>query len=141
MFSSIADMVQQAEKNQLPLSRLVQQSEAAQTDSSVKEIRARMQQRLEVMRRSAEQGVSEPIKSLSGISGGNAYRLWGWLQNNTPVTGPILSRAVARAMAVNEVNAGMGCIVATPHSRVSRDFAGRFTYATRNIRFYRRRTG
>ena len=114
MFSSIADMVQQAEKSQLPLSRLVQQSEAAQTDSSVEEIRARMQQRLEVMRRSAEQGVSKPIKSLSGISGGNAYRLWGWLQNNTPVTGPILSRAVARAMAVNEVNAGMGCIVATP---------------------------
>ncbi len=114
MFSSIAAMVEQAEATQQPIGTLVQQAEAEQSDALLPEIRERMHKRLAVMRRSAEQGVAEPIKSLSGISGGNAYRLWNWLETGTPVTGPILSRAVARAMAVNEVNAGMGCIVATP---------------------------
>jgi L-serine dehydratase len=73
-----------------------------------------MRRRLEVMRHSTEQGLAQPIISLSGISGGSAYRFWNWLDDHQPLTGPILSRALARAMAVNEVNAGMGCIVATP---------------------------
>ncbi|GAB4439905.1 MAG: L-serine ammonia-lyase, iron-sulfur-dependent, subunit alpha [Anaerolineae bacterium] len=114
MFNSIAAMVEQAEAEQQPLGALVQQAEVAQSDATLSQIRERMHKRLAVMRRSAEQGVAQPVMSLSGISGGNAHRLWSWLEHHTPVTGPILSRAVARAMAVNEVNAGMGCIVATP---------------------------
>ncbi len=42
-------------------------------------------------------GLRRPAISLSGISGaGNAYRCWQWLADHEPLTGPILSRAVAR---------------------------------------------
>jgi L-serine dehydratase len=114
MFNSVAEMVAQAVANHQSLSTIVQDAEMEQSGDSLTVIRERMLQRLAVMRQSAEKGIVEPVMSLSGISGGNAHRLWNWMQHSRPVTGPVLSRAVARAMAVNEVNAGMGCIVATP---------------------------
>jgi L-serine dehydratase len=114
MFSSIAEMVSIAETNGQRLSEVVIQAEVEQSQARPEELRQRMRRRLEVMRRSAEPGLAQPVISLSGISGGNAHQFWNWLDDHEPITGPILSRTVARAMAVNEVNAGMGCIVATP---------------------------
>jgi len=114
MFNSIADMVAVAETKGQRLAEVVIQAEAEQSQADPADLRQRMQRRLEVMRRSVEQGLAAPVISLSGISGGNAHRFWNWLGDHEPITGPILSRTVARAMAVNEVNAGMGCIVATP---------------------------
>jgi L-serine dehydratase len=114
MFESIKELVKLAETNKATLAKVVIDAEKEQCSLACNQIRQRMQRRLEVMRASAEQGVAEPIRSLSGISGGNAHKFSQWLDANQPITGPLLSRAVARAMAVNEVNAGMGCIVATP---------------------------
>lgn len=114
MFDSMAELVERAETGGQPLHEIVLQAEMAQSGGIREDIWARMQRRLEVMRRSTEQGLAQPVMSLSGISGGSAYRFWQWLGDHQPLTGPILSRALARAMAVNEVNAGMGCIVATP---------------------------
>ncbi|MDX1414641.1 MAG: hypothetical protein R3293_10650 [Candidatus Promineifilaceae bacterium] len=39
---------------------------------------------------------------------------WNWQADNELITGPLLVLTVAGAMAVNTVNARMGCIVATP---------------------------
>ena len=115
MFSSLAEMVEAAEQQGKPLSEVVITTELKQSRRTRAEVWERMRQRLLVMRRSAGIGIAQPVQSLSGISGGNAYKFWQWLEaGNQPLSGPILSRAVARAMAVNEVNAGMGCIVATP---------------------------
>ena len=114
MFGSIADLVAAAETNDLRLSEVVIQAEMDQNQVERERLRQRMRHQLEVMRRSVEEGLARPVISVSGISGGNASRFWRWLHDHRPVTGSILSRAVARAMAVNEVNAGMGCIVATP---------------------------
>lgn len=115
MFKSIEEMVTLAQTQNQPLWAVVQAAETEQSGESASSIRARMGERLAIMRRSADRGISEPVRSISGISGGSAHQLWTWMQDGgQPLTGPILSRAVARAMAVNEVNAGMGCIVATP---------------------------
>ena len=108
-------MIQLAEDSGQPLHKIVIAREAEQSGRSQQEVWEMMQQRLQVMRSSTEEGISRPVRSLSGISGGNAWQLWQHLESGyQPITGPILSRAIARAMAVNEVNAGMGCIVATP---------------------------
>lgn len=114
MFNSIAAMLKLAEENNQSLCEVVTQEEMAQSKTDRETLRAKMRHRLTVMRSSAEQGLNEPVMSLSGISGGNAHKFAAWLTDHQPLTGPVLSRAVARAMAVNEVNAGMGCIVATP---------------------------
>ncbi|MEZ4768037.1 MAG: L-serine ammonia-lyase, iron-sulfur-dependent, subunit alpha [Caldilineales bacterium] len=115
MFESIAQMVAEAQATGQPLYEIVIEAEMASSGKPREHLLSRMARRLEIMQRAAAQGISEPVMSISGISGGSAYRFWNWLDaGHEPLTGPILSRAVARAMAVNEVNAGMGCIVATP---------------------------
>jgi L-serine dehydratase len=115
MFNSLAEMIALAEETNQPLHSIVLAREAELTGRSPATIREMMAQRLAVMRRSTEEGIARPVRSLSGMSGGSAWQLWQHLKTGyQPVTGPILSRAIARAMAVNEVNAGMGCIVATP---------------------------
>lgn len=115
MFDSISQMVSLAEDSGHPLSEIVIQAEMANTGKPREYLLSRMAKRLEIMRRAASLGIAEPVMSISGISGGSAHKFWNWLgAGHEPLTGPILSRAVARAMAVNEVNAGMGCIVATP---------------------------
>ena len=115
MFDSIAEMVATAEQAGEPLHEVVVRAEMANNGRSREHLLSRMARRLEIMQRAAAQGIAEPVMSISGISGGSAYRFWNWLEaGHEPLSGPILSRAVARAMAVNEVNAGMGCIVATP---------------------------
>ena len=97
MFDSMVEMVERAEASGQSLHEIVFQAEAAQSGEAPETIWARMQRRLEVMRRSTEQGLAQPIISLSGISGGSAYRFWHWLDQHQPLTGPILSRALARA--------------------------------------------
>lgn len=114
MFGSLQEIIEEAERTQKSLAELVIDAEKFTSGLSVEDIRARMLKRLQIMKHSAQQGLDQPIKSISGISGGGAYKFWNWLDGNKPVTGSVMSRAVARAMAVNEVNAGMGCIVATP---------------------------
>jgi L-serine dehydratase len=115
MFDSIAQLVALAADSGQPLHEVVIQAEMANTGKPRAYLLSRMGKRLEIMQRAASLGIAEPVMSISGISGGSAYKFWNWLDDgHEPLTGPILSRAVARAMAVNEVNAGMGCIVATP---------------------------
>ncbi len=108
-------MIALAQTQGQPLHEIVIAREVEQSGRERQSVWDAMHKRLLVMRQSTEAGIARPVRSLSGISGGNAWRLWQHLEAGyQPITGPILSRAIARAMAVNEVNAGMGCIVATP---------------------------
>ncbi len=114
MFESLQELVKEAEKANKSLAEIVITTEVSTSGLSIDDIRTKMLDRLHAMQYSAQQGLDKPIKSISGISGGSAHKFWDWLDGNKPVTGSLLSKAVARALAVNEVNAGMGCIVATP---------------------------
>ena len=115
MFDSLAEMIALAETQGQPLHEIVIVREVEQSGRDRQTVWELMHKRLLVMRQSTDEGIARPVRSLSGISGGNAWKLWQHLETGyQPITGPILSRAMARAMAVNEVNAGMGCIVATP---------------------------
>jgi L-serine dehydratase len=114
MFESLQELVELAAESGKNLAEVVILAEMENSGLERAEVRAKMAKRLAVMQQSAQQGLDKSIRSLSGISGGSAHKFWHWLYGNKPVTGSVMSRAVARAMAVNEVNAGMGCIVATP---------------------------
>lgn len=114
VWDSIAEWVRAAEASGTPLWELALRAEMELSGEPDGVLRERMQRRLEVMRQSVEQGLSQPVRSVSGLTGGAARQFAGWLAEHEPLTGPWLSRAVARALAVGEVNAGMGRIVATP---------------------------
>lgn len=115
MFRSIQDILDQAEKNDLPIHSVILQAEMESSGLSREEILKKMKARLDVMKAATRKGLKQPVQTISGMASGNAYRFTRWLDTSVePLTGPVMSRAIARAMSVGEMNAGMHCIVATP---------------------------
>ncbi|MCP4142302.1 MAG: L-serine ammonia-lyase, iron-sulfur-dependent, subunit alpha [Chloroflexi bacterium] len=114
MFASLQELVKESEKTDKSLASMVIETEMVTSGKAEVDIRLQMQKRLEIMKESAQKALDKPVRSISGISGGSAHKLWHWLDKNEAITGSVMSRALARALSVNEVNAGMGCIVATP---------------------------
>jgi L-serine dehydratase len=78
----------------------------------VEEIRAALRRALDVMRGAVDRGLTGDLRSASGLVGGDAAKL------RTAAKGPLADTPfrdiLARALAVQEVNAAMGVIVAAP---------------------------
>jgi len=104
--------------NQITIAEAMQRREEHISDMTRDEIRAEMYKNLVVMRESVRKGLSEKVESVSGLSGGEAGRLFRYGKLN-PFSGTNACRAAASAMAVVEVNASMGCIVAAPTAGAS----------------------
>jgi L-serine dehydratase len=134
MFASYEQIVQKAEATSLSISEISIQTEMDNTGNDREVIWSEMDKRLQVMKKSMQAGVSRPVHSLSGLLRGNAFKFSQWLINNPqPVSGKILSTAVARAMAVGEVNASMGCIVATPTALFTAGQVGKVIMARAHV--------
>jgi L-serine dehydratase len=77
-------------------------------------ILAKMHSAMQVMRESAEEGFDPDRRSMSGLTGGQAYKYREALKNGKTASRSMLGRAGARALAIAECNAAMGRIVAAP---------------------------
>ncbi len=66
------------------------------------------------MNEAIQSGLTGREKSASGLVGGDASRLVQRLEDGQTLSGSTIGKAAAYAMAVNEVNAAMGKIVACP---------------------------
>ena len=110
--------------NDIPIwEAMIRREERIDSDRTRAEIIAEMQVNLDVMRTSVQQGLTEKMESVSGLSGGEAMRLFQYGKHN-PFSGFNACRAAASAMAVVEVNASMGRIVAAPTAGASGILAG-----------------
>lgn len=78
------------------------------------ELRAQMKLTLEAMRESATAGREKEVYSLTGLIGGDAYRLQQYHDNGAPLMGKGIVMAMAMAISSSEVNGAMGKIVACP---------------------------
>lgn len=78
------------------------------------ELIERMSKNLLVMKESAEYGLKNETKSVSGLLGGDAFRLNQYSKKDENLVGGFMIRAMARALSCSEVNASMGRIVAAP---------------------------
>ena len=107
----------------IPIYEAMLRREEKLSDLPREEIRGEMQKNLDVMRDSVTRGLSEKMESVSGLSGGEAVQLFRYGKNN-PFSGYNACRAAASAMAVVEVNASMGRIVAAPTAGASGILAG-----------------
>ena len=113
MFKNIRELVSQAEENKLPLSRLMVLQEMEQTGKTEEELLAAMAASFQVMKAAARRGL-EGVTSHSGMTGGDARRLNNYILAGNTLTDTTFLRALAYALATNEVNASMGLICATP---------------------------
>jgi L-serine dehydratase len=81
---------------------------------TAEQIRAEMKLNYDIMRRAVERSKTEELHSMGGLLGGEARKLQARIEAGPTVCGHHLSRAIAAAMGVMEVNASMGLIVAAP---------------------------
>lgn len=112
MYRALADAIRDAEQQGISLARLALDTEAKDQGRPVDEIRAALHRALEVMRGAVERGVVGDLHSASGLVGGDAAKLRNGPAG--PLAGTPFRDVLARALAVQEVNAAMGVIVAAP---------------------------
>ncbi|MDO4543883.1 MAG: L-serine ammonia-lyase, iron-sulfur-dependent, subunit alpha [Clostridia bacterium] len=118
IFESGKALADYCNEQRITLGEAMLRREVALGEKSRDEIEAEMCKNLEVMRESVRRGLTERVESVSGLSGGEAMRLFRYAKYN-PFSGSNTCRAAASAMAVVEVNAAMGCIVAAPTAGAS----------------------
>jgi len=108
------DLVIEAETRGLKISEVVYQNEMESLQQSEQALFERMRNNLEVMRESVATGLSSERRSLSGLVGGDAAKVERRRKKGESLVGSQLSGVIAKALAVAEVNACMGKIVAAP---------------------------
>jgi L-serine dehydratase len=108
------DYVQLAEERGLKIGEIILAEQAEESEKPESELQERMRLNLNVMREAVESGLSEERKSPSGLIGGDAAKVQARWKSGESLTGERISGAIARALAVSEVNATMGKIVAAP---------------------------
>lgn len=112
MFYTVKELVAQAEHFD-SVAALMIQTESETSGRTPEQIRALMGRNLDVMADSIAEGIAG-VKSVTGLTGGDAKRLDAYLASGRSLLGPVALAAVRNAVAVNEVNAKMGLICATP---------------------------
>jgi L-serine dehydratase len=112
MYRSLADAIRVAEQQGITLARLALDTEAKDQGRPGEEIRAALRRALEVMRGAVDRGMTGDLFSASGLVGGDAAKRRTGPAG--PLSGTPFRDVLARALAVQEVNAAMGVIVAAP---------------------------
>jgi L-serine dehydratase len=112
MYRSLAEAVRDAESQGKTLAAVALEAEARDQGRTVEDIRRSLARALEVMRGAVARGMIGDLRSASGLVGGDAAKLRTGPAG--PLAGTPFRDVLARALAVQEVNAAMGVIVAAP---------------------------
>lgn len=113
-YESVQELVEKSMESGQSISKLVLEDQAAQLDRPGVELYKEMECNFDVMNEAVNNGVRSSIKSPSGLSGGAGLKMMESVQSGNSISGKILGETLARALAVAEVNACMGRIVAAP---------------------------
>ena len=112
-YNSIAELIQTAEKENITISELVVRDQVEQTETPREKLIAHMRDNLHVMQKAVAEGTAQDLKSTSGLTGGDAYKMQQY-STTGGLCGSFFGNALTRALAVSEYNAAMGKIVAAP---------------------------
>ena len=124
-FKSAKELLELCEQTQLPISEVMRQRECILGETPRDAVDHRMGKAWEIMRSSATQPLKKPIKSMGGLIGGEARKLEAHYNKKKSICGDVLEKAMTYAMAVLEVNASMGLIVAAPTAGSAQRHRGR----------------
>ena len=113
-FDTAEEMLALCDKYNISVSQLMIKREIEGAESTETEVVNKMAHALEIMKAAAIGPIKEPLKSMSGLIGGEANKLDNLANANKNICGEVVSCAIKYAMAVMEVNASMGLIVAAP---------------------------
>lgn len=111
MYDSFNAAVEDAERDGVSLAEIALRAEADRGLVTREAIEAQLNRALSVMKQGVDQGLAGDLKSVSGLVGGDAAKL---ATGSGPMAGTLFNDVLAGALAVQEVNAAMGVIVAAP---------------------------
>ena len=112
-YQSISALCAAAEEAGVSLSELVLRDQAEEMELDAEVLYQRMRKNLQVMRQAIQAGSMPETRSLSGLTGGDAFKMKRYAQEGG-IIGGFMNRSIARALAVSEYNAAMGKVVASP---------------------------
>lgn len=113
-FANLEQLIRLCEKEAVTIGQLMITEQAAETGKTDKQVIQQMTEYYEVMKEAVNKGIESGMQPRSGLTGGDARRVHAYLQQGDPSLGEEACTAMAYALAVSEVNASMGRIIATP---------------------------
>lgn len=108
------ELIKICEENSISLSEYAIRREMEDRDISREEVLSKMQRTLDAMRSAAKEAREKEVYSVSGLIGGDAYKMQNYLKEGKSLSGNTMVLAMAMALSSSEVNASMGKIVACP---------------------------
>ncbi|MGG5463328.1 L-serine ammonia-lyase, iron-sulfur-dependent, subunit alpha [Clostridium sp. B9] len=109
-----AELLEICRDNNFSLAEYAIQHEMENKNCTREDVIKGMEKVLHVMKDAANEGQEKKVYSVSGLIGGDAYKLRKYLEKGNTLTGNVMVGAMARALSCSEVNASMGRIVACP---------------------------
>ena len=113
-FSKGKELLSLCEKEQITVSEAMIRREEQYFEGTREEILSRMAHSWQIMKESVEEGQQEGNRSMGGLIGGEGHKVSSLRLEGRSLVGTVVSKAMAYAMGVLEVNASMGLIVAAP---------------------------
>ena len=113
-YESIQELVDEAESRGMRISELVLQDQAAAMEKTELETYEKMELDFQVMIQAVQAGQAPDQRSMSGLTGGEGYKMKTYAAEKGGLCGGFLGGAISRALAVAGCNASMGKIVAAP---------------------------
>ncbi|MBU3130923.1 L-serine ammonia-lyase, iron-sulfur-dependent, subunit alpha [Clostridium gasigenes] len=111
---SASQLIEICKTENIKLSEYAINREIEEKGTSRAELFSHMKETLDVMRKGATDGRERKVYSLSGLIGGDAYKLQKYLEAGKSLLGDTAVKAMAMALSSSEVNGAMGKIVACP---------------------------
>lgn len=112
-FNNAEELLRLCRENDMPISAVMLEREMQLGEQIREDILARVEENLRVMNVAVDRAISDPVRSMGGLIGGEAQKLKN-LDESKAVCGSTIHKAIINALAVAETNASMGVIVAAP---------------------------
>jgi len=113
-YTSVQEIIDQADKAGKKIWEVILTDQAKTLEVSEEFLFIKMKESLYVMQSSAKQGLKKDLKSVSGLSGGDGYKMNLFAGSGKSISGSFGAKATAIALGIQEYNAAMGKIVAAP---------------------------
>lgn len=108
------ELIKRCHEKSLPISDIMKLREITNTHLTSKDVEEKLETALNIMKNAAHKPIDQPVRSIGGLIGGEAKKISDHAAKGKSICGLVLSKAIAYSMAVLEVNASMGLIVAAP---------------------------
>ena len=108
------ELLKRCHEESLPISDIMKLREITNTHLKEEDVARKLETALTIMKNAAHKPIDKPDKSIGGLIGGEAKKVADHAAAGKSICGSVLSKAISSSMAVLEVNASMGLIVAAP---------------------------